>query len=296
MALVKSIGERYLWIDTLCIVQDDETNLGYHIDRMHHIYGMSLATIVKMCGQTAGDCLPGVRPKSRAAPCNMLRTRDMVVICRHPGIDTLARESNYERRAWTFQERLLSPRCIIFSDVEVFFLCGSGSYRETLNGMGRILELPYAATLSNSLTDRDEKAKDPFEKVSRSWKTEPTSDPDLYIYGSGGVATTQPDYVQASGDRPATFGERVLPTSFANHVLRALSIGYEEQAKDPAMHQEFILGYFVAYRFLVRDFTKRCLTKPADVLRAFSGIAALLERLRKYSRYKDGMWTTYQHH
>lgn len=246
---------------------------------MHLVYGRSLATIVVMSGNSVDDGLPGVQPNSREPPCNFLRINDLVVVSRHPGIEMQATGTPYEGRAWTFQERLLSRRCIIITSVEAFFLCESGSYRETLNGSTRLYEVPHATTLTNSLTPRNENAKDPFEMTSRNWKDEAPE--DSYIYGPSEMNEGQPDFLTSLKDDQPCFRERILQTPFTNHVLRTLSGGAKNVDLDGSMQEDYILGYFIAYRFLVRDYTSRALTKNEDVLRAFQGVSTVLERLGK---------------
>ena len=98
MTLVRNIGERYLWIDRLCIKQDDQEHFDTNVDRMDLIFGKSIATIIKMTGASAWDPLPGIRPFSRPPLCNVLKTQDRVVVCRHPSLGTLAHDCSYETR------------------------------------------------------------------------------------------------------------------------------------------------------------------------------------------------------
>lgn len=98
MALTAKIGQRYVWIDRLCIKQDDMIHKRTNVGNMHLVYGYSLATIVKMTGSSAEDRLPGVQDDSRPPPCNVLHTEDRTVVCRHPAIGTLAEGASYESR------------------------------------------------------------------------------------------------------------------------------------------------------------------------------------------------------
>lgn len=60
IALVRSLGERFLWVDALCIVQDDETHKQHDIKRMDVVYGKAFATVVAAHGASVGAGLPGV--------------------------------------------------------------------------------------------------------------------------------------------------------------------------------------------------------------------------------------------
>ncbi|KAL9622251.1 MAG: hypothetical protein Q9160_003434 [Pyrenula sp. 1 TL-2023] len=63
MTVVDQIGAQYLWIDRLCIVQDDSKEGGdkeHQIAQMDRIYGEALFTIVAADGKTANAGLVGV--------------------------------------------------------------------------------------------------------------------------------------------------------------------------------------------------------------------------------------------
>lgn len=47
---VRTLGERYLWIDALCIVQDDSVQIEHHIPRMDIIYRNAFANIIAISG------------------------------------------------------------------------------------------------------------------------------------------------------------------------------------------------------------------------------------------------------
>ena len=65
MQFVRNIGERYLWVDSLCIVQDDESIKHHLISNMGSIYNSAVATIVAASGEDATHGLPGVRENTR---------------------------------------------------------------------------------------------------------------------------------------------------------------------------------------------------------------------------------------
>jgi Heterokaryon incompatibility protein (HET) len=65
MELVSLIGERYLWVDCLCLVQDDEEDMGDGISKMDLVYRGAKAIIVATTGVDANAGLPGICPGSR---------------------------------------------------------------------------------------------------------------------------------------------------------------------------------------------------------------------------------------
>ncbi|KAL9113393.1 MAG: hypothetical protein Q9227_002434 [Pyrenula ochraceoflavens] len=143
--------------------------------------------------------------------------------------------------------------------------------------------------MATSLTARGEAAKDPFHQYTASWKN--LGRKFLFVYASGEISGTRSDFDKNESNGPTSFAERMLPTSFANHTLRALFGGFDEVTEDNSMHEKYMLGYFVTYRHLLRDYTKRTLTKPGDALRAWSGIAALLERFADDKKVVCGLPT-----
>jgi len=65
MFVVAAIGERYLWVDCLCIVQDDAEELKRNIHSMDRIFLAASLTIVAASGNNANCGLPGLYPRSR---------------------------------------------------------------------------------------------------------------------------------------------------------------------------------------------------------------------------------------
>jgi hypothetical protein len=65
MLVVEIIGERYLWVDSICIVQDDEDDLRENIHHMHYIYSEAALTIVVVGGDNADAVMAGLYPASR---------------------------------------------------------------------------------------------------------------------------------------------------------------------------------------------------------------------------------------
>ncbi|KAF4846576.1 hypothetical protein CGCSCA4_v006065 [Colletotrichum siamense] len=125
----EAIGERYLWIDTLCLIQDDNDDKIPGIKHMDIIYSRAFCTIIAASGEDANAGIPGW---------GLIRRRAQRVSEVHPGINailtqsmtTYMRQTRYEKRAWTFQEYFLPPRRIIFVNSQAYYVCRECYWRE----------------------------------------------------------------------------------------------------------------------------------------------------------------------
>lgn len=120
--LTKATGETYLWVDALCIVQDDNHSKAIYISRMGQIYGNAYVTLVTLNGPLADSALPGVTA-SRVSIQSPVEINGLHLVPRLPQLSSVEQESAWSRRAWTFQECILSRRCLYFAEQQVFWQC-----------------------------------------------------------------------------------------------------------------------------------------------------------------------------
>ncbi|KAH9236581.1 hypothetical protein K456DRAFT_50443 [Colletotrichum gloeosporioides 23] len=130
ISLTEAIGEKYLWVDTLCLIQDDINNMIPGIKHMDLVYSGAFCTIVAACGGDANAGLPGVGSVPR---CAQLVTGEVYpgtrLIVKH-SMEGQMKNTPYDTRAWTFQEFFLSRRRIVFTGGQVYYLCGSVSWSD----------------------------------------------------------------------------------------------------------------------------------------------------------------------
>ena len=133
ITIVKGLGERYLWIDLLCIDQIDPARKKVQISQMNIIYSHAEFTIVALARSNVHRGLPGVRPNSRETNHYnvLIDGRKFVVGTVWYHFYTIA-GSTWNSRAWTLEEGMLSTRCLFFGPHEVLFDCCSGVGSETL--------------------------------------------------------------------------------------------------------------------------------------------------------------------
>ncbi|KAF2022166.1 HET-domain-containing protein [Aaosphaeria arxii CBS 175.79] len=133
MELVRGIGERYLWVDALCLIQDDEQDVTIGVTMMNSIYQSSYFTIVAGTGFDANAGLPGVgktmRDEQRVNTVERLSENIQMAVL--SSIDLHLSNSFYNKRGWTFQELVLAKRTLIFINNEVHFRCHSANWSES---------------------------------------------------------------------------------------------------------------------------------------------------------------------
>ena len=130
ITLVHAIGERYLWVDSLCIVQNNLKMQRAEITRMGSIYSRALFTIIAAAGDHANSGLPGVERGSREQVQKILKLADCELLT---VIDTTPQAINdtiWAERGWTFQERVLSKRVLVFSGGQAYWNCRVASHSE----------------------------------------------------------------------------------------------------------------------------------------------------------------------
>lgn len=129
MNLVCAIGERYLWVDTLCIIQDDEMSKKMYINRMDIVYHCALLTVIAMEGSDSNTGLSRMHAEGQV-PKLHTKIGDTTLFVGPASLRGNADASRYETRGWTLQERVLSKRCIYFTSQEMIFQCKTNINRE----------------------------------------------------------------------------------------------------------------------------------------------------------------------
>ncbi|RBR18917.1 uncharacterized protein FIESC28_05839 [Fusarium coffeatum] len=123
MAVTIGLGLQYLWVDKVCINQDDAEEKQQQLRGMDSIYNKAFLTIVAAAGNRASYGLPGVGTRSRAIrPRIRLNGTTWTAYCDSPW-KTVSR-SKWSHRGWTFQESFFSRRFLMFTDEQVIFECG----------------------------------------------------------------------------------------------------------------------------------------------------------------------------
>ncbi|RYP71479.1 hypothetical protein DL770_008120 [Monosporascus sp. CRB-9-2] len=135
VSVTRSLGQKYLWIDSLCIIQDSEEDWMREGMQMDSVYKNAWCTIAATHARDSTEGLFVERDPRVLQPCPYevpedVRTPKYGTDRNNPFyvVDTNLWHYNIAfapltSRAWVVQERLLSPRILHFAAEQVFWEC-----------------------------------------------------------------------------------------------------------------------------------------------------------------------------
>ena len=147
--LVKGIGMRYLWVDSLCIVQDDDTDKQQQLTIMDSIYNNAELLVVAATGSDANAGLPGVGSTPRRMWQRIEKISGTQFTTAQPSLQQVLKWSVWNSRGWTFQEAILSRRALVFTESLVYWSCQVDTCREDINSESLVTRVRL--NLTNSL-------------------------------------------------------------------------------------------------------------------------------------------------
>jgi hypothetical protein len=129
--IVLRLGGNYIWIDSVCIIQDSTEDFDGEITKMGSVYSGAYCTIAST-GSPSGDdgcfhernslslrpCEIGVSSPQELLPGAIYARRDDIFAFER-GVD----KAPLNKRAWCLQERLLSRRILHFGAEMIYWEC-----------------------------------------------------------------------------------------------------------------------------------------------------------------------------
>lgn len=253
ITVTRKLGIPYLWIDSLCIIQDSDDDKAREINKMPQIYKGAIITIsaaiAKDCGEgflqdrgevqdilnsvfaleylLADEDAPGVEGVQDVRN----EDTDCLLVCADSDCGYKIKsfeEEPINQRAWTLQESWLAPRLLIYGSGPLQWQCLSKS--ASFGGKPPSRPVPVIGSLLTFGDDLELRREDGFLPV----KT-----------------------------RRKFFEKNIPPVSRSR------------------MADE--------WRDIIRQYTRRTMSDPSDKLPALSGIAAEFRRLNG-DEYLAGLW------
>ncbi|KAK0710605.1 heterokaryon incompatibility protein-domain-containing protein [Lasiosphaeris hirsuta] len=131
ISVTRILGERFLWVDSICIVQDDDGDKEKQISVMDQVYQAASMTLVIAGGDSASSGIGGLEDGSRCAKQNTAGySHDLTLVQLLPNCNQAIERTVWNSRGWTYQERLLSNRCLFFINDTVYFQCHRATWGE----------------------------------------------------------------------------------------------------------------------------------------------------------------------
>ncbi|KAM0438638.1 hypothetical protein ACHAPT_001391 [Fusarium lateritium] len=129
-----NLGVEYLWIDSLCIIQRLAQDWRQESTKMENVFAYAYCTLA---ATSAKDCNQGFLSRSAEGTIKITDPESNLPL------PVYIRETEHDfekdvaqgplnKRAWVFQERVLSPRTIHFTAAEAYFECRSNIWCESM--------------------------------------------------------------------------------------------------------------------------------------------------------------------
>ena len=215
--VARTLGVHYLWVDSLCIIQDSE-DWQKEAGLMWEVYSNSYLNLSATASSNSREGLFRARNSLTTQPC-------IVKVCQ--GHSSLAadtyycyNETEWERyvnkapvntRAWVVQERLLSPRVLHFSEDQYFWECFELQASE---GYPHGLPLRYHIENQRELV-RSKPASQPSpERFLEIW------DSVIQLYTNGKLSVASDKLIAVSGLAQQMY--QLLPESTDNVYLAGM--------------------------------------------------------------------------
>ncbi|OAG06439.1 HET-domain-containing protein [Paraphaeosphaeria sporulosa] len=133
--LTRELGLRYVWVDSLCILQDEHADWERESARMLSIYSNAYLTVAAHRAKDISEGFLHSRPKRSHVELGYTRSgiHGKVLAFNLPLREELIKtdyvnlpNEPLSERAWGLQERVLSHRVMIYGSDQIFFECNEG--------------------------------------------------------------------------------------------------------------------------------------------------------------------------
>lgn len=281
MKVTRALDYDYLWIDSLCIIQDSRDDWERESSRMAQVYKHAVLTIVPT---SALSCHDGFLHKRtiRSARIPYIYAEDEPPDG-HLLLQLTEKPSNYWEldieyswwncRGWTFQERLLSRRILHFCSTRMYFECKIWERVRTegdLN-LGMVSQMSLFNVEAFARPDTDDESDTSPDVGASSESPAPSIDDSVSPTPSQRGAASVKTGSQASGPPEDDVQSEVSES--------------DSLESDHGAYLPFARWYQAMQRY-----TERCLTYSVDKLPAAEGLARELAAKYELGRYFAGIW------
>lgn len=131
--ITRSLGHRYIWVDTICLNQDDDAEKMDQISKMHEFYSNAVLNLSATASKSGIDSMILNRHLSTVMPLTLQMGSDDVetnessnsLIFFNVNWGSRIEFQKINSRGWVFQERMLARRVLHFAEDQVYWECHS---------------------------------------------------------------------------------------------------------------------------------------------------------------------------
>jgi hypothetical protein len=258
------LGYQYLWIDSLCIIQDSRADWDREAAVMDQVYARSICTIAATGAAKGSEGLFFQREVSLVRPRRIQVTLDQERRSYYFADNQLwhneVQAAPLNERAWVLQEMMLSPRTIHFARNQVFWTCQQ--YQKC-------------------------------ESVPGNWLTDPCSRPSFMIYSTIAywkacaeigeqLMNQRPRDLVKANTLIVSVGSASIETIIANEDNQELVQNVLSPPRRDSIINEM-------WRQVVENYSRRQLTRSGDRIPAIQGLANEFQR-QFDDKYIAGFW------
>jgi hypothetical protein len=134
----RALGQRYLWIDSICITQGDGGDFSAQKTDMETIFSNAYCVIAasRARNQSSGF-LQSPRPRDFVTLRNRADGQPFYICTNIDDFDGHVLNGHLHKRGWVLQEHALARRTIFFTEHQTYWECGDGVRCETLTKMNK---------------------------------------------------------------------------------------------------------------------------------------------------------------
>lgn len=203
--VTRGLGLRYLWIDALCIVQDDDEDRSGEIKKMGSIYRHCIVTIAAVMAKGASegflhqlDQEPVLDFEHYLFSIALPDGTEGIIRLYPKYAGEISASEEKERtplddRGWALQEILLSPRVLLFAKHELLWLCHNKGYRQAQRRYITYTPSIKDAFLQHNSTEGVARFSDSpeirWKNIVEEYTRRKLSDPEDRLNAIAGIAT-----------------------------------------------------------------------------------------------------------
>ena len=140
ITVTRTLGQQYLWIDSLCIIQGPDGDFNKEAKLMEEVYSGAYCVIAasRATGHDSGFLKPRLKREVVALRRKDASSSGLFYVCGLvDDFQAQVLDGALNRRAWVMQEHALARRTIFFTDHQTYWECGQGVRCETMMSMSK---------------------------------------------------------------------------------------------------------------------------------------------------------------